>query len=41
VYFKLFGLALLTFVFVALQVLWLGRSAGDLPARAPASDAPQ
>jgi len=42
VYFKLFGLALLTFVFVALQVLWLGRSAGDVPAaRAPASDAPQ
>ena len=41
VYFKLFGLALLTFVFVALQVLWLSRGAGDLPARAPASDAPQ
>ena len=39
VYFKLFGLALLTFVFVALQVLWLSRAAGALPARAPASDA--
>jgi len=39
VYFKLFGLALLTFVFVALQVLWLSRAAGALPS--PASDAPQ
>ncbi|MBV8146366.1 MAG: septation protein IspZ [Gammaproteobacteria bacterium] len=39
VYFKLFGLALLTCVFVALQMLWLSRSTGDLPARAPASDA--
>jgi len=39
VYFKLFGLALLTFVFVALQVLWLSRAAAALPARAPASDA--
>ena len=38
VYFKLFGLALLTFVFVALQVLWLSRAAPALPARAPASD---
>jgi intracellular septation protein len=39
VYFKLFGLGLLTFAFVALQVLWLSRAAGALPA--PASDAPQ
>jgi intracellular septation protein len=38
VYFKLFGLALLTFAFVALQVLWLSRAAAAL-ARAPASDA--
>ncbi len=38
VYFKLFGLALLTFAFLALQVLWLSRAAGELPARAPASD---
>jgi intracellular septation protein len=39
VYFKLFGLALLTFAFVALQVLWLSRTATALAARAPASDA--
>ena len=39
VYFKLFGLAVLTFVFVALQVLWLSRAAAALPAHAPASDA--
>jgi intracellular septation protein len=39
VYFKLFGLALLTFAFVALQVLWVSRAAGTLPS--PASDAPQ
>jgi intracellular septation protein len=39
VYFKLFGLALLTFVFVALQVLWLSRAAASTPASAPASDA--
>jgi len=39
VYFKLFGLALLTFVFVALQVLWLSRAAAALPAPTPASDA--
>ena len=38
VYFKLFGLAVLTFAFVALQVLWLSRAAAAL-ARAPASDA--
>lgn len=41
VYFKLFGLAVLTFVFVALQVLWLSRAAGNVPASAPASDAPR
>ncbi|MBV8876219.1 MAG: septation protein IspZ [Gammaproteobacteria bacterium] len=41
VYFKLFGLALLTFVFMALQMLWLSRSAGELPASAPASDTPR
>jgi intracellular septation protein len=39
VYFKLFGLAVLTFAFVALQVLWLSRAAVALPAPAPASDA--
>jgi len=39
VYFKLFGLALLTFAFVALQVLWLSRAAPALAERAPASDA--
>jgi intracellular septation protein len=39
VYFKLFGLALLTFAFVALQVLWLSRATAALPARTPASDA--
>jgi intracellular septation protein len=41
VYFKLFGLALLTFVFIALQMLCLSRSAGELPTRTPASDAPR
>jgi intracellular septation protein len=40
VYFKLFGLALLTFVFVALQVLWLSSRAGAL-ARTPAAGAPR
>ena len=39
VYFKLFGLAGLTFAFVALQVLWLSRAAAALTERAPASDA--
>ena len=39
VYFKLFGLAVLTFTFVALQVLWLSRAAAPLPAPASASDA--
>jgi intracellular septation protein len=41
VYFKLFGLALLTFVFMALQMLWLSRTAGELPESAPASDTPR
>jgi intracellular septation protein len=41
VYLKLFGLALLTFVFIALQMLWLSRAAGELPTRTPASDAPR
>ena len=41
VYFKLCGLALLTFVFEALQVLWLSRAAATAPASAPASDAPR
>jgi intracellular septation protein len=41
VYFKLFGLALLTFIFMALQMLWLSRTAGELPASAPASDTPR
>ena len=39
VYFKLFGLAVLTFTFVALQLLWLSRAAAALTERAPASDA--
>ena len=38
VYFKLFGLAVLTFTFVALQLLWLSRAAAAPAARAPASD---
>jgi len=41
VYFKLFGLALITFVFVALQVLWLTRRAAPLPAEPPAAPEPQ
>jgi intracellular septation protein A len=40
VYFKLFGLALLTLVFVALQVLWLSSRAGAL-ASTPAAGAPR
>jgi len=40
VYFKLFGLALLTFAFVALQLLWLTSRAVALPEQAPASPAP-
>ena len=40
VYFKLFGLAVLTFAFIALQMLWLSRAAAAMPAsRAAASDA--
>jgi intracellular septation protein len=39
VYFKMFGLALLTSAFVALQVLWLSSRAAPLPpATAPAPD---
>jgi len=41
VYFKLFGVALLTIVFIALQVLWLSRTAAELPQSAPASDTPR
>jgi len=41
VYFKLFGLAVLTFAFVMLQVLWLSRAAPALPASTAASDAPR
>jgi intracellular septation protein len=40
VYFKLFGLALLTFAFVALQVWWLSSRAGALAGEVPAPDAP-
>ena len=43
VYFKLFGLAVLTFAFVMLQVLWLSRAAAapEVPASTAASDAPR
>ena len=41
VYFKLFGVALLTIVFIALQVLWLSRTATELPQSAPASETPR
>ena len=43
VYFKLFGLAVLTFAFVMLQVLWLSRPAAApaVPASTAASDAPR
>jgi intracellular septation protein len=42
VYFKLFGLAVLTFAFVALQLLWLHSRAAAPPDRsAPASEAPR
>ena len=41
VYFKLFGLALITFVFVALQMLWLTSRAAPLPAEQPAAPEPQ
>jgi intracellular septation protein len=40
VYFKLFGLALLTFVFVALQLTWLGARAVQLPPGESVSQAP-
>lgn len=41
VYFKLFGLAVLTFAFVMLQVLWLSRAAPPVAASTAASDAPR
>ena len=43
VYFKLFGLAVLTFAFVMLQVLWLSRAAAApaVSASTAASDAPR
>jgi len=41
VYFKMFGLALLTFAFVALQVLWLLARAVQLPAPESVSQAPR
>lgn len=41
VYFKMFGLALLTFAFVALQLVWLSARAVPLPERSAASQAPQ
>jgi intracellular septation protein len=41
VYFKLFGLAVLTFAFVMLQVLWLTHAAPAVPASPAASDAPR
>jgi intracellular septation protein len=40
VYFKLFGLALLTFAFLALQVWWLSSRVGALAGEVPAPDAP-
>jgi len=40
VYFKMFGLALLTFAFVAAQLLWLSSRAGALPPGASASQSP-
>jgi intracellular septation protein len=40
VYFKMFGLALLTFAFVALQVWWVSSRAGALAGEVPAPDAP-
>ena len=41
VYFKMFGLASLTFVFVALQVAWLSTRAVPLPQQSAAPQAPQ
>jgi len=40
VYFKMFGLALLTFAFVALQVWWISSRAGALAGEVAPSDAP-
>jgi intracellular septation protein len=41
VYFKMFGLALITFAFVALQVLWLSSRAAPLPAEQPVAPGPR
>jgi intracellular septation protein len=41
VYFKMFGLVLITFAFVALQVLWLSSRAASLPAEQPAAPGPR
>jgi intracellular septation protein len=41
VYFKLFGLAALTFVFILLQVLWLHSRAAPSPAADSAADTPR
>jgi intracellular septation protein len=42
VYFKLFGLAILTFVFVALQLLWLHSRASAPPEPSvPSADSPR
>ena len=41
VYFKMFGLVLLTFAFLALQLLWLSARAAPLPQQGGASQAPQ
>jgi intracellular septation protein len=41
VYFKMFGLALITFAFVALQVLWLSSRAAPPPAEQPAAPGPR
>jgi intracellular septation protein len=40
VYFKMFGLALIIFVFVALQVVWLSSRAAPLAAEQPAAPGP-
>jgi intracellular septation protein len=40
VYFKMFGLALLTFAFVALQLVWLSARAVPLPEQSAAPQAP-
>jgi intracellular septation protein A len=42
VYFKLFGLAILTFVFVALQLLWLySRASAPPEPSVPTADSPR